>query len=64
MFSYGMDYYTTDHLGSVRVITDMDGEICQNPSLNVANPVKSEYLYEGKSRLTESPPTPIAPGIR
>ena len=29
---YRMDYYTTDHLGSVRVITDMDGEICQNPS--------------------------------
>ncbi len=29
---YRMDYYTTDHLGAVRVITDMDGEICQNPS--------------------------------
>jgi hypothetical protein len=29
---YRMDYYTTGHLGSVRVIMDMDGEICQNPS--------------------------------
>ena len=29
---YRMDYYATDRLGSVRVITDMDGEICQNPT--------------------------------
>ena len=47
-----MDYYTTDHLGSVRVITDMDGEICQNPSLDVANASKSEYLYGGKELQT------------
>ena len=38
--------------GSVRVIMDMDGEICQNPLLNVANPVKSEYLYGGKELQT------------
>ena len=30
----------------------MDGEICQNPSLNVANASKSEYLYGGKELQT------------
>lgn len=61
-----MDYYTTDHLGSVRVIMDMDGEICQNPSLDVANPGESEYLHRGNGRITESQshPTPTAPEIR
>lgn len=73
-----MDYYTTDHLGSVRVITDMDGSIqkcfdylphggiCQNPSLDVANPGESEYLHRGNGRITESQshPTPTAPEIR
>ena len=55
-----MHYFTTDHLGSVRVVTDPDGNVleqfdylpygekCNNSGLAVANQYKTDYLYTGK----------------
>ena len=55
-----MHYFTTDHLGSVRAVTDPDGNVleqfdylpygqkCNNSSLAVANQHKTDYLYTGK----------------
>ena len=55
-----MHYFTTDHLGSVRAVTDPDGNVleqfdylpygqkCNNSSLAVANQRKTDYLYTGK----------------
>ena len=55
-----MHYFSSDHLGSVRVVTDPDGNVleqfdylpygqkCNNSSLAVANQYKTDYLYTGK----------------
>ena len=55
-----MHYFTTDHLGSTRLVTDSDGNVleqfdylpygqkCNNSSLAVANQHKTDYLYTGK----------------
>lgn len=55
-----MRYYTIDHLGSVRLVTDASGTVveqfdylpyggkCNNSGLAVANQHKTEYLYGGK----------------
>ena len=55
-----MHYFTTDHLGSTRAVTDPDGNVleqfdylpygqkCNNSSLAVANQHKTDYLYTGK----------------
>ena len=55
-----MRYLTTDHLGSVRLVTDAGGNIleqfdylpygerCINSSLAVVNTGKTDYLYGGK----------------
>ena len=57
---FAMHYYTTDHLGSVRLVTDASGNIleqfdylpygerCINSNLAVANSGKTDYLYGGK----------------
>ncbi len=57
---YAMHYFTVDHLGSTRLVTDASGsvreqfdylpfgELCQNSGLAVANQAKTDYLYTGK----------------
>ncbi len=57
---YAMHYFTADHLGSTRMVTDASGsvleqfdylpfgELCQNSGLAVANQDKTDYLYTGK----------------
>lgn len=57
---YAMHYFTADHLGSTRMVTDASGsvreqfdylpfgELCQNSGLAVANQAKTDYLYSGK----------------
>ena len=57
---YAMHYFTTNHLGSTRLVTDASGsvreqfdylpfgELCQNSGLAVANQAKTDYLYTGK----------------
>ena len=58
--SWVMHYFTTDHLGSTRLVTDASGSVleqfdylpygekCNNSGLAVANSHKTEYLYGGK----------------
>ena len=55
-----MHYFTTNHLGSTRLVTDASGsvreqfdylpfgELCQNSGLAVANQDKTDYLYTCK----------------
>ena len=55
-----MHYFSSDHLGSTRLVTDPDGNVleqfdylpygqkCNNSSLAVANQHKTDYLYTGK----------------
>lgn len=55
-------YFTADHLGSTRVVTDIAGTIleqfdylpygekCNNSGLAVANQRKTDYLYGGKEK--------------
>ncbi len=57
---YAMHYFTTNHLGSTRLVTDASGsvreqfdylpfgELCQNSGLAVANQDKTDYLYTCK----------------
>ena len=57
---YAMHYFTVDHLGSTRLVTDASGsvreqfdylpfgELCQNSGLAVASQAKTDYLYTGK----------------
>ena len=57
---YAMHYFTADHLGSTRLVTDASGsvreqfdylpfgELCQNSGLAIANQAKTDYLYTGK----------------
>ena len=57
---WAMRYYTVDHLGSTRLVTDGScsiveqfdylpyGQMCLNSGLAVANSNKTEYLYGGK----------------
>ena len=52
-----MHYFTTDHLGSTRLVTDASGNVleqfdylpygekCNNSGLAVANQRKTDYLY-------------------